>query len=149
LCTPAPSARSPRAWRSPCSGTRRRARSNATRAGSISGSTNARATSMAEHFAPAVDIFEDTDAVVVHAELPGVEPGDVHVRVEHGLLTIAGERKLEGDHAPGRWRRLEIAHGTFARSFSLPRTVSPRTIEAELANGMLTVRIPKTSAARR
>jgi HSP20 family protein len=98
---------------------------------------------MGDHFAPAVDIFEEADAIVVHAELPGVEREDMHVCVEHGLLTIRGERKLEGDHAPGRWRRLEIAHGTFARSFALPRSVVLDEIEAELESGVLTLRIPK------
>lgn len=99
-------------------------------------------------FQPAVDIFEEKDAIVVAAELPGVKPEDLHITVENDLLTISGERKFERREDKGEWHRVESMYGSFTRSFALPKTVSSDTIEANLDAGVLTVRLPKRQEAK-
>lgn len=91
-------------------------------------------------FAPSVDIVEEADAIVVHVELPGLKLEEVNVGIENEVLTISGERKLESDKnhfVRERW------YGEFSRSFKLPRTVDTERVEAELREGVLTVRLPK------
>ena len=97
---------------------------------------------------PAVDVYETADhELVVSAELPGVDPKDVEVTLEEGLLTIAGERKIEsaGD---GRWYRTERSFGTFRRSFTVPRTVDTTAVRAEHKDGTLNVRLPLKDDAK-
>ncbi|UJR81812.1 Hsp20/alpha crystallin family protein [Sandaracinus amylolyticus] len=91
-------------------------------------------------FAPAVDVFEDADAIFVQAELPGLKLEDISVGVENDVLTFSGERKSERDE--GHYVR-ERWVGAFSRSFKLPRTVDVEKIEATLKDGILTVRLPK------
>lgn len=96
-------------------------------------------------FAPAVDVFEDGEAFVVQAELPGMTLEDVNVGVENDLLTLAGERKSEredGHAIRERW------YGAFSRSFKLPRTVDVEKIDATLKDGVLTVRLPKRESVK-
>jgi len=76
-------------------------------------------------------------ALVVTAELPGVNPKDVHVTLDDGVLTIAGERQFEGGGDSGRVFRTERAYGNFRRSFSVPRTVNGEAISAEHKDGTL------------
>ena len=99
-------------------------------------------------FSPAVDIFEEKDAIVVHAELPGVKAEDLHITVENDLLTISGERKFQRKDENGEWHRVESLYGTFTRSFALPKTVSADQIEANLDGGVLMVRLPKRQEAK-
>ena len=99
-------------------------------------------------FQPSVDIFEEKDAIVVAAELPGVKAEDLHITVENDLLTISGERKFERREGKGEWHRVESMYGSFTRSFALPKTVSSDTIEANLDGGVLTVRLPKRQEAK-
>lgn len=94
-------------------------------------------------FAPAVDIFEDAEAIHVKAELPGVKSEDVKIDVENNVLTLRGERKLERDEKKDNYHRVERWYGSFARQFLLPRTVDAEKIDAELKEGVLTVRLPK------
>ena len=95
-------------------------------------------------FRPAVDIREEGDAYVVHAELPGVKPEDVDVEVENGMLTIRGERKFtRNDDEKKTFRRVERYYGAFERSFSLPDSVDGSSVSAALKDGVLDVRIPK------
>ena len=97
-------------------------------------------------FAPAVDIHETKDAFFVAVELPGLMAADVNVTADHGILTIRGERKLATKDDQGRYQRIERSYGTFTRSFSLPQTVDADELEADLADGVLTVKLPKRSA---
>jgi HSP20 family protein len=94
-------------------------------------------------FAPAVDIYEDNDAIRVRAELPGVRPEDVHIDVENNVLTISGERKLEREENREGYHRIESSYGSFARSFALPESVDPDKVDAEIEQGILEVRIAK------
>jgi HSP20 family protein len=97
---------------------------------------------------PAVDIYEDEDAVTLRAELPGVEPKDVDVRFENGVLTLRGERKLEQEEKRENYHRVERSYGTFTRSFALPGTVDAEKIRAEAKNGILSIVLPKRSEAK-
>jgi HSP20 family protein len=95
---------------------------------------------------PRVDILETDQEVVLLADLPGVKPADVDVRFENGELTIHGRRNPTN---AGKRRALweyEPAH--YHRSFRLSEDVAAEKIEAELKNGVLTVRLPKAEAAK-
>jgi len=100
------------------------------------------------HWLPAVDIRETADAIVVHAELPGIDKKDVKVDVRDGVLTISGERKYEKDVKEENVHRIERSYGSFTRSFSLPSHVDVNKVEAKLDNGVLEVRLPKTDTAK-
>lgn len=94
-------------------------------------------------FSPAVDVVEDKDALVVRAELPGVKREEIDVSIDGNVLTLRGERKLEREEETKRYHHIERAHGTFVRYFQLPTTVDAEKIEAKLADGVLTLNIPK------
>jgi HSP20 family protein len=94
-------------------------------------------------FAPAVDIYEDDDAITVKAEVPGVRPEDVRIDVENNVLTISGERKLEREEKREGYHRIESSYGSFTRSFALPESVDPNKVDAEIDQGILNVRIEK------
>lgn len=97
----------------------------------------------ARGFAPAVNIYEDEGAIYVKAEVPGVSAQNVHIDVENNVLTISGERKLEREDKREGYHRIETAYGNFTRSFSLPESVDAEHVEADLTDGMLSVKIPK------
>jgi HSP20 family protein len=94
-------------------------------------------------WAPAVDIFETENELVVKADLPDVQEKDIDVRVENNTLTIRGERKFNNEVHEDNYLRVERAYGTFTRSFSLPNTVNTEGIHAEYRSGVLSVRMPK------
>lgn len=92
---------------------------------------------------PSVDIYEDTERFVLMAELPGIDPSKVDLKVEENRLMLRGERKLENEEKRDYYHRIERSYGTFARTFSLPTTVEGTKISAEYKNGVLRVSIPK------
>ena len=94
-------------------------------------------------WAPAVDIFETENELVVKADLPDVQEKDIDVRVENNTLTIRGDRKFNNEVHEDNYLRVERAYGTFTRSFSLPNTVNTEGIHAEYRSGVLSVRMPK------
>lgn len=100
------------------------------------------------NWAPAVDIYETENELVVKADLPEVEEKDLDVRVEDNTLTIRGERKFEKSVSEDNFLRIERAYGTFSRSFSLPHAVNPDAIKAEYRNGVLHVHIPKREESK-
>ncbi len=97
---------------------------------------------------PKVDIFEDEEGVALRFELAGVEPKDVDIRFENGVLTLRGDRKMEKEDQRDNYHRVELAYGTFTRSFSLPATIDAEKIRAESKNGVLTVTLPKKAEAK-
>lgn len=99
-------------------------------------------------WAPAVDIFEKDQNLVIRAELPGVDKNDIDVRIENGVLTLHGERKRENEVEEGSAYRLERVYGNFTRSFSLPTTVDPSKIQAVYKDGVLQLTVPKLEAAK-
>ena len=97
---------------------------------------------------PAVDVFEDPDAIRIVAEVPGVSPEDVKISHENDVLTIRGSKARVPEKRTERVHRYERTHGAFARSFTLPATVDVNAIKATYANGVLTVTLPKVEQAR-
>jgi HSP20 family protein len=97
---------------------------------------------------PPVDIHEEEDRLVLRAEIPGVSKDDIDVHVEHGTITLRGEKKQEkavdGDGA----YRVERFFGSFARSFALPTSVDPDKIKATYKDGLLEIVLPKAEEAR-
>ena len=92
---------------------------------------------------PQVDIREEADRFVIHADLPGVDPQDIEVQMDKGVLSIQGERKagtaVEGAH----YTRVERRNGSFNRRFVLPDSADADGIVASGRNGVLEVSIPK------
>jgi HSP20 family protein len=99
-------------------------------------------------WAPAVDIYETENELVLKADLPDVDLKDIDVRVENQTLTISGERKFEKTDTTKGYHRIERSYGTFVRSFSVPNTFDTETIAADFKNGVLSVTLPKKEAAK-
>jgi len=106
-------------------------------------SFNGRSDSSLASWAPAVDVHETENELVVTADIPGMNEKDIDVRVENNMLTISGERKTESNVKDDNYLRVERTYGSFSRSFSLPNTVNTEGIAAEYNNGVLSVRLPK------
>ncbi|HXW56873.1 MAG TPA: Hsp20/alpha crystallin family protein [Candidatus Cybelea sp.] len=113
--------------------------------GSFKGS--AEASSLAT-WAPAVDIYETENELVIKADLPEVAEKDIDVQVENNMLTIRGERKLEESVKEDNYLRVERTYGSFSRSFSLPNTVNAEAIQANYKNGVLKVELPKRAESK-
>jgi len=92
---------------------------------------------------PAVDIAEDQDAFVILADIPGVDPKDIEVHMEHGVLTIKGEKEAERREEKDGYKRVERSYGSFYRRFGLPDSANPEKISAKSNHGVLEVRIAK------
>jgi HSP20 family protein len=99
-------------------------------------------------WAPAVDIYETENELVVKADLPDVNPQNLDIRVENNILTIRGERKFESKVNEDNYLRIERAYGSFSRSFSLANSVKSDAIKADYQNGVLTLSIPKREEAK-
>ncbi len=97
---------------------------------------------------PAVDVREDSDAISVQAELPGLSPEDVHVKLENGVLTLSGEKHVQQEKGEGDYRVVERQYGKFLRSFTLPDSVDADEIDAAYSHGVLTVTLPKLAKAK-
>ena len=94
-------------------------------------------------WAPLVDIREEGDRFVLYADLPGIDPQDVEVLMDKGILTIKGERKGEAAQQTERYSRIERPYGSFHRRFALPDSADPDSIEASGRDGVLIITIPK------
>lgn len=92
---------------------------------------------------PAVDIKEEADRFVILADLPGVDPKDIEITAENGMLTVRGERKVEKEEEREGFRRVERVRGTFYRRFSLPDTADTNGIKARGKDGVLEISLPK------
>jgi HSP20 family protein len=99
-------------------------------------------------WAPAVDIYEQDGNIVMKAELPGVDPKAVDIRLENNTLTLRGERKLDKEVKEDNYHRVERAYGTFSRSFTLPTVVDQGNIKAEYKDGVLKLTLPKREEAK-
>jgi HSP20 family protein len=97
---------------------------------------------------PALDVKESSDRFEVTVDLPGLEPKDVNVTFEEGMLTIGGKRQFQEDDKGDTWHRIERGFGTFARSIRLPQTADTERIEASFDKGVLKVSVPKTEQAK-
>lgn len=99
-------------------------------------------------WAPAVDIYENENELVIKADLPDINEKDLDVRIENNTLTVRGERKFEQEVKEENYLRVERAYGSFSRSFSLPSSVNTEAIQAEYKNGVLTVALPKRAESK-
>ena len=97
---------------------------------------------------PVVDILETNDAFQIHVELPGVEKSAVKLSVEKGVLLISGQRPQATLTEGMRYHRNERPYGKFERTFRVPDGVDEQKLEADLKNGILTVRLPKAEKAK-
>lgn len=95
------------------------------------------------HWAPAVDIKEESGRYLLRADVPGVDPNDIEITMENGVLTIKGERKHEQKEEREGYKRVERVYGTFYRRFTLPDTADADKVSASSKNGVLEVSIPK------
>lgn len=100
------------------------------------------------HWAPAVDIKEETDRFLIVADVPGVAPEQIEITMDDGVLAIRGERQEEHKDERDGYKRVERVSGTFYRRFSLPDGVSPEGITAQGRNGVLEISIPKVERAK-
>lgn len=97
---------------------------------------------------PAVDVSETDDAVMVQAEVPGMDPSEIDVSLEGNVLTIKGEKKDEREEKGENFHRVERQYGTFIRSVQLPTEVVAEKVSASFRNGVLEVRLPKSEDAK-
>jgi HSP20 family protein len=103
---------------------------------------------MGGSWAPAVDIYEQNGNIVLQAELPGLDPKDVDVRVENNVLTLRGQRKLEENVKQDNYHRVERSYGSFTRSFTLPSQVDTEKIQASYKDGVLRLTLPTREEAK-
>ncbi len=106
------------------------------------GAANAPAEAVAQ-WVPRVDVREEAERFVILADLPGVEPDQIELQVDKGVLSIKGQRSGEPAVESERYSRLERRHGGFHRSFALPDTADAEGIVASGRNGVLEIVIPK------
>lgn len=106
------------------------------------------AAKMFDSWTPIVDISETPKEFVITAELPGVSKKDIKVEIDHGVLTISGERHFEEKEDAKKHHRIERFYGNFSRSFTLPDSINQEKIKAEFKDGLLTVKLFKTEVPK-
>jgi HSP20 family protein len=115
--------------------------------GSGGGNTGGRSGSLMS--APRIDLQDSEGELRLHADLPGVQPSDLDVRVEGDVLTIRGERKSESERNEQNFHVMERSHGRFQRSIQLPFAPDPDQVQASVREGVLELRIPKRAPQER
>ncbi|MDY6831572.1 MAG: Hsp20/alpha crystallin family protein [Thermodesulfobacteriota bacterium] len=99
-------------------------------------------------WSPAIDVSETEAAYLVKAELPGLDKEAIDISITDGVLTISGEKKMETREEKENYILTESRYGSFSRSFALPPDASTDNVDATFANGVLTISVPKSEAAR-
>ena len=99
-------------------------------------------------FAPAVDVFENGEKVVLKLDIPGIKEEDLDIRVENQTLSVRGERKFESEEKEENFHRIERRYGSFFRSFSLPTTVDIENVAATYDAGVLKLELKKKASAQ-
>jgi HSP20 family protein len=102
----------------------------------------------AGEWAPSMDVAETKEALVVKLEVPGLDPKEIQLELQENLLTVKGEKKQEKEEKDERYHRVERTYGAFARTVRLPVAVDGSKVTATFKNGLLTVTLPKTLAAK-
>jgi HSP20 family protein len=97
---------------------------------------------------PSVDVYEDVEGLRVTADLAGMDPKDVDIRIEDGVLSLQGERKLQKEEKQENYHRIETKYGRFSRTFTLPTSVDGEKVRAEFKNGLLNVYLPKREESK-
>jgi len=94
-------------------------------------------------WAPAVDIYETENDLILSAEVPGIEEKDIEIKIEDSALSIRGVRNFEKETKEENYHRIERAYGSFFRSFTLPHNIDQEKIRAEQESGVLKITMPK------
>lgn len=94
---------------------------------------------------PAVDIYENDDEILLHADMPGVSKNDISVNIDNGRLSLSGVRK-SGSKGVTNWE--EFGDVEYVRSFSVPQSIDVERVKAELKDGVLELHLPKSEAAK-
>ena len=110
--------------------------------------TNAASEARTKGWEIPLDVVEKDGDLVVRASVPGVEPADIKVNIEDGVLTIRAETKEGTAHAESEYLRRERRTGSFFRAVQLPDTVDQAKVESEYANGVLTITLPKSETSK-
>lgn len=97
---------------------------------------------------PRVDLIENENDYVIHADLPGVSKGDIKISFQNETLLVSGERRMENTEEKGEFVRVERSFGHFYRSFALPQPVEVEQIKATFNDGVLTIRVPKAEETK-
>jgi HSP20 family protein len=97
----------------------------------------------AQGLTPAWDVKETEKALVVTADLPGIDEKDIHLTIHNGVLSLRGEKKSERTDEHENYHLMERSYGSFQRSIRLPETVDDDQVEAQFDKGVLTVTLPK------
>jgi len=105
------------------------------------------ATVATTNWAPSVDISENEKEFTLLADIPGVNPDEIDISMEKGVLTIKGERSSENVEEGENFRRVERQSGQFYRRFTLPDSADAEKIEAKSEHGVLKITIPKQEVA--
>jgi HSP20 family protein len=103
---------------------------------------------LGSEWSPRIDIKEEDSNYVVTADIPGVEPKDIQVTMDNGVLNIRGERKSEKEEKKKNYHRKECFTGSFERSFRMPESADSDRISAKGKNGVLTVLIGKKESSK-
>lgn len=98
---------------------------------------------------PALDVYQEDDKVVAKAELPGVDKKDVNVQIDGDLLTVRAEKRKEENVQEDDYNYKERSYGMLSRSIRLPTDVQSEKATAVFKDGVLTMRLPKSDAAKR
>jgi HSP20 family protein len=99
-------------------------------------------------WSPEVDISEDDHGYLLKADLPEMKKEDVKVTVDHGILSVSGERKTEKEDKKKKFHRIERSYGNFRRTFKLPEDADSTKVTADFHDGVLKVHLPTTPIAR-
>jgi len=99
--------------------------------------------------APALDVYEEGDNIVVKAEIPGATRDDIEVNVTDSVLTLSGQKERKEEVKDDKYYRCERSYGAFTRSVELPADVQTSKAEATFTDGVLEIRMPKTEEAKR
>jgi HSP20 family protein len=105
-----------------------------------------RSTEGQEVWQPAIDIYETSDAYLVEADLPGVRPEDVEVRLQGRFLTICGSRQSDVTQRHEKGVHVERRYGKFCRTFMLEHPVDAGAVESRCEDGIYRIRLPKKTA---
>jgi len=103
--------------------------------------------SLSKDFTPVLDISETEKEIGIKAELPGLEPEDIDISLDRGVLTISGEKQAEQEQKGKHYYQVERSYGSFRRSVDLPAEVDEEKVKASFKRGVLNIVLPKTKAA--
>jgi HSP20 family molecular chaperone IbpA len=107
--------------------------------------SNPELTEQLQRVAPAVDIYENEDEILLFADMPGATKNDITVNIDNGKMVLSGFRKLESSGAVS-WE--EFGPVQYRRTFSVPQTIDIDKVNAELKDGVLRLHLPKSEAAK-